>query len=367
MLMAIHDRILAHAEELAALETVDTGIPLIQTRGLHVPRAAHNFRFFAQVIEQRGGEVFDQEEGVLSLVTYEPVGVCALIGPWKHAAGAHGDEDRGRARLRQRLRGKAVGEDAAHGGAALRARRGPRARGGDEPRQRARLGHGGGARRAPRHRHGLVHGRHRDRGRDPPRARPRHQGRRHGARRQVGKPGAGRRRPRPGARRRDAGRVHEQRADVPRGQPHPRGARRGRRLPGALRRAHAGAPAGGPLRPCHRDRPHDRRGATRSAWRPTRAPGSRRAARLLAGGGGSATGFERGFFAAPTAMLAPSNDLAICREEIFGPFATLTDRRGRGGGRGARQRLRVRASWATSGPRGWSARCASPPGFARAR
>ena len=87
VLMAIHDRILENAEELAELESVNNGIPLAQTRGLHVPRAAYNFRFFAETINQSGGEVFTQEEDILSLVTHEPIGVCGLIGPWNMPLG----------------------------------------------------------------------------------------------------------------------------------------------------------------------------------------------------------------------------------------------------------------------------------------
>jgi acyl-CoA reductase-like NAD-dependent aldehyde dehydrogenase len=86
-LIAIHDAILAHAEELAFLETVNTGIPLSQTRDVHIPRAAYNFRFFAEYINQAGGEVFTQEPGLMSIVTYEPIGVCALIGPWNMPLG----------------------------------------------------------------------------------------------------------------------------------------------------------------------------------------------------------------------------------------------------------------------------------------
>jgi len=86
-LMAIHDAILRHADELARLETLNTGIPLTQTRNMHIPRAAQNFRFFAEFINQDNGEVFTQEPGCLSLVTHEPIGVCALIGPWNMPLG----------------------------------------------------------------------------------------------------------------------------------------------------------------------------------------------------------------------------------------------------------------------------------------
>jgi 5-carboxymethyl-2-hydroxymuconic-semialdehyde dehydrogenase/aminomuconate-semialdehyde/2-hydroxymuconate-6-semialdehyde dehydrogenase len=86
-LIAIHDAILAHADELALLESINTGIPLSQTKIVHVPRAAYNFKFFAEYINQAGGDVFTQEPGLISMVTFEPIGVCALIGPWNMPLG----------------------------------------------------------------------------------------------------------------------------------------------------------------------------------------------------------------------------------------------------------------------------------------
>ena len=87
VLMAIHDAIMAHSEELAELEAINTGIPAGLTRAFHIQRAAHNFRFFAEYIGQAGGDVYTQEPGIISQVTYEPLGVCALIGPWNMPLG----------------------------------------------------------------------------------------------------------------------------------------------------------------------------------------------------------------------------------------------------------------------------------------
>lgn len=87
VLLAIHDLILGNAQELAELETINTGIPLAQTSLMHVQRAAYNFRFFSEYINQAGGDVFTQEPGLLSLVTYDPIGVCGLIGPWNMPLG----------------------------------------------------------------------------------------------------------------------------------------------------------------------------------------------------------------------------------------------------------------------------------------
>ena len=46
-------------------------------------------------------------------------------------------------------------------------------------------------------------------------------------------------------------------------------------------------------------------------------------ARLVAGGPGRPSGLERGFYARPTVFADVHNDMAIAREEIFGPVLTI--------------------------------------------
>ncbi|MEP0314476.1 MAG: aldehyde dehydrogenase [Hyphomonas sp.] len=82
VLFRIADLIDEHADELAWLESMNIGSPLSQCRGRHVPRAAYNFRFFAEYISQSRSDAYTQLENYLSVVTREPVGVAALIGPW---------------------------------------------------------------------------------------------------------------------------------------------------------------------------------------------------------------------------------------------------------------------------------------------
>ncbi|MEM7566491.1 MAG: aldehyde dehydrogenase [Pseudomonadota bacterium] len=81
-LMAIHDIVIAHADELARLECRALGVSLKELRTRHMKRAAFNFRFFAEYIGQARGDLYDQTEGYRSLVVREPVGVAALIAPW---------------------------------------------------------------------------------------------------------------------------------------------------------------------------------------------------------------------------------------------------------------------------------------------
>jgi acyl-CoA reductase-like NAD-dependent aldehyde dehydrogenase len=76
------DLIDANAAELAWLETLHTGIPITQIKGMHVPRAALNFRFFADYIGQARGESYTDNPGVITYVTRQPIGVAALIAPW---------------------------------------------------------------------------------------------------------------------------------------------------------------------------------------------------------------------------------------------------------------------------------------------
>ena len=48
ILYSIRDHLRKHAEELAYLECLNTGLPLQSVRG-HVARMARNFEFFAEV------------------------------------------------------------------------------------------------------------------------------------------------------------------------------------------------------------------------------------------------------------------------------------------------------------------------------
>jgi len=81
VLYAIHDTLLAHADELATLEARTTGLTLTSVRG-HVARAAANFRAFAEIASALSGETYSQNAEYLTYVTREPKGVAALIAPW---------------------------------------------------------------------------------------------------------------------------------------------------------------------------------------------------------------------------------------------------------------------------------------------
>jgi 5-carboxymethyl-2-hydroxymuconate semialdehyde dehydrogenase len=81
-LLQVAELIEKHADELAQLETQDTGVPISQTRGRHVPRAISNFRYFADFIENATGELIASDDTHLNLVVREPVGVIGVLSPW---------------------------------------------------------------------------------------------------------------------------------------------------------------------------------------------------------------------------------------------------------------------------------------------
>lgn len=71
-----------NADELAARECANAGLPMKQIRERHVQRAAANFEFFADFIGQVPNESYEQEAPFLTVVRREPVGIAALVAPW---------------------------------------------------------------------------------------------------------------------------------------------------------------------------------------------------------------------------------------------------------------------------------------------
>ena len=82
LLGKLADAIEANAEELAQIESLDTGHPIRDTRGLDVPRTAVTFRYFAGMADKFQGSVVPVEAGFLNYVLREPIGVVGQIVPW---------------------------------------------------------------------------------------------------------------------------------------------------------------------------------------------------------------------------------------------------------------------------------------------
>lgn len=71
-----------HADELALLETLDSGKPILQTTTVDVPGAISTLRWYAEAADKQNGELPAVPPGATALVTREPLGVVAAIVPW---------------------------------------------------------------------------------------------------------------------------------------------------------------------------------------------------------------------------------------------------------------------------------------------
>lgn len=81
-LRRIGDLINANVEQIGLLETLDTGLPISQSGGAQIPRAAENFYFFAEMATRIQGESYPKDGEFLNYTVRHPVGVAGLITPW---------------------------------------------------------------------------------------------------------------------------------------------------------------------------------------------------------------------------------------------------------------------------------------------
>ncbi|WP_409181712.1 aldehyde dehydrogenase family protein [Amycolatopsis sp. VS8301801F10] len=81
LLTRVADAIEDHAEQLALLQTRNTGKALGETRAL-VASAAGTFRYYAAALETLEGELPPSRGAHLTMSVHEPIGVVGAITPW---------------------------------------------------------------------------------------------------------------------------------------------------------------------------------------------------------------------------------------------------------------------------------------------
>jgi betaine-aldehyde dehydrogenase len=82
LLRRLADSLEAAKEEVARLESLDTGKRLIESR-IDVDDVVSVFRHYADLAQAEAGRVVDAGmPDVVSRIVHEPVGVCSLITPW---------------------------------------------------------------------------------------------------------------------------------------------------------------------------------------------------------------------------------------------------------------------------------------------
>ncbi len=86
LLYKIAEGIEARFDEFVQAESADTGKPVALASRLDVPRAAANFRAFADLIKTAGLEAFETEtpdgKQALNYAVRKPVGVVGIVTPW---------------------------------------------------------------------------------------------------------------------------------------------------------------------------------------------------------------------------------------------------------------------------------------------
>lgn len=81
ILFAIAAIIRANADDIARLETVDTGKPLKQARS-DVETSARYFEYYAGLADKHRGHTLPQPDGMFAYTLREPYGVIAHVTPW---------------------------------------------------------------------------------------------------------------------------------------------------------------------------------------------------------------------------------------------------------------------------------------------
>ena len=85
VLNRLADLIDAHAAELGAVETAQTGTAIKLRRDSDIPFAADNLRFFAGAIRHLEGRAAAEYSGShTSLIRREPIGVVGQVAPWNY-------------------------------------------------------------------------------------------------------------------------------------------------------------------------------------------------------------------------------------------------------------------------------------------
>jgi aminobutyraldehyde dehydrogenase len=85
MLLRMADRVEAHAEELAALESKNCGKPRAAVLADEIPAVADVFRFYAGAARcMTGSATNEYMPGFTSMIRRDPIGVIASIAPWNY-------------------------------------------------------------------------------------------------------------------------------------------------------------------------------------------------------------------------------------------------------------------------------------------
>jgi gamma-glutamyl-gamma-aminobutyraldehyde dehydrogenase len=82
VLLRLADLLMAHREELALLDSLNMGKPVMDAYNIDVPGAAGVFRWYAESLDKLYDQVAPSANNVLATITREALGVVAAVVPW---------------------------------------------------------------------------------------------------------------------------------------------------------------------------------------------------------------------------------------------------------------------------------------------
>ncbi len=84
ILQRFADKVEQHTDELALLETLDMGKPISDVLNIDLPEVLRTIRYFAECIDKIEGAVTHTAPDSLHMIVHEPLGVVGAISPWNY-------------------------------------------------------------------------------------------------------------------------------------------------------------------------------------------------------------------------------------------------------------------------------------------
>jgi acyl-CoA reductase-like NAD-dependent aldehyde dehydrogenase len=84
ILLRFADKVEQQADELALIETLDMGKPISDVLNIDLPEVLRTIRYFAECIDKIEGSVTHTAPGSLHMIVHEPLGVIGAISPWNY-------------------------------------------------------------------------------------------------------------------------------------------------------------------------------------------------------------------------------------------------------------------------------------------
>ncbi|WP_430540210.1 aldehyde dehydrogenase [Pseudomonas entomophila] len=82
VLLRLAELMMAHREELALLESLNMGKPVIDAYNIDVPGAAHVFAWYGEALDKLYDQVAPTAPNAVATITREAIGVVAAVVPW---------------------------------------------------------------------------------------------------------------------------------------------------------------------------------------------------------------------------------------------------------------------------------------------